>query len=161
MRSMSKEKKNYSWMFREFEEYQRGTLWYVLAGVVVGLFLLWGWWEKNFLFLFLLGITVIILFLKHLYSPEEVTCTLDEKGIKIGSKNYLFGEIDFFWVVEHIGDHHILYIHEKRGWRNTLPIPIHHDNPTEIREFLRQYLREDTDRNHEPLWDTIARKLKI
>lgn len=157
----NKESPTFTWKFHEFEDYQRGTLWYVIAGLVIGLFLVWGWTQKNYLFLLLVGITTVILFLRHVYSPEEVICEITSGGIKIGSKRYAFDQIDFFWVVEHIGDHHILYIHEKRGLRNTLPIPMVHENPTEIRRFLNQYLKEDVDRNHEPLWDTLARKLKL
>ncbi|MDO8572071.1 MAG: hypothetical protein Q7R79_05315 [bacterium] len=153
--------KRFTWKFREFEEYQRGMLWYVIAGLVIGLLLVWGWANENYLFLLLVVITTGVLFLRHIYSPEEVTCEIGSDGITIGSKKYSFEEVDFFWVVEHIGDHHILYIHEKKGLRNTVPIPLVHESHGEIRTFLKQYLQEDVERNHEPLWDAIARRLKL
>ncbi len=151
----------YSWLFASFEKHDRGMVWYAIAGGVVGLLLVWSYLTANFLFGLLMLIFIFVLFLRHVTEPSQVECEISDEGIRIGSKEYPFESIRYFWILEHDDDRAILYIEEKGGLRAILPIPVHDHDPSELRGFLRKFVEEHRERRHEPLLEWISRLLKI
>lgn len=151
----------FQWSIPEYEQYERGTLWYVAAGVVVGLLIVYSYWSQNFLFGIIIGLTAVILFLRHYYQPQEVECSIDNEGITVGERRYDFGELDYFRVVEVPNIHTILYLHKKRGWHSEFPLKIDGIDPQELRLYLLNFLDEHEGHRNENMWESLARFLKL
>lgn len=151
----------YHWTFSSFEKHERTLWWYVAAGLVVGVLLIYSLLSGNFLFSLLVLVTTLVLFLRHAVEPQTIDCEITTDGIRVGSKIYLFEAIRFFWILEHEPGRDILYIEERKGLRSILPIPLHKHDPSELRLFLRKFVEEERERIYEPLWESIARMLKL
>ncbi len=156
-----KEKIAYRWAFDEFEQHHRSTMWYVIAGLVVGILLVYSIATSNLLFGVLIFLGTAVLFIRHSFRPQEIVCEIGHKGILLGSKVYSFADIEYFSIIQNSVDETVLYIREARGLKSNIPIPLPEDQEDEIREFLEQFIEEDTEHQSEPLWDWIMRKLKL
>lgn len=159
--SAQQQKTGYSWLFASFEKHERGMFWYAIAGAVVGLLLVWSYLSANILFGLLLLIFLLVLFLRHVSEPASVECEVSDEGIRVGTKEYPFSAVRYFWILEHQDGRIVLYIEEKGGLRIILPIPIHDHDPAELRSFLKKYVEEERERTHEPLLEWLSRSLKI
>ncbi len=151
----------FHWTFYEFEKNERGAWWYAVAGVIVALILLYAFYTGNFLFIVLTVITMVILFARHMNEPATIACELSPNQIIVGTKTYSFNDLDYFSIIRRGDGEAILYLHEARGLRNMLPIPIIDFDPESIRIFLRQFLEEDTEHESEPILDWLMRTLKL
>jgi len=151
----------FTWNVPEYDQHERGTSWYVVAGVVVGLLIVYSYWSQNFLFGIIVTLTAIILFLRHYYQPQEVACAIDEEGIDIGEKRYDYNDLDHFRVVEVPNSHYILYLHKKRGWHSEFPLRIADVDPQGLRLYLLNFLDEHEGQKNENMWESLARFLKI
>jgi len=158
-------KKNYPqsfhWSFREFEKHERSVWWYVVAGLVVAGIVIYSFATNNFLFTVITVIVVVVLFARQIQEPATLTCELTEDGVFVGNKKYSFSDLDAFSVLLRDDGMPVLYLHEARGLRNMLPIPIVDSEPESVRMFLRDFLEEDGDHQHEPILDWIMRVLKL
>ncbi|MBI2484190.1 hypothetical protein HYV71_03340 [Candidatus Uhrbacteria bacterium] len=153
--------RTFSWVFHEFDTYERGVIWYAVAGIVVAVFLIYSYTTENYLFGLLTIITTIIIFTHNIHNPQEVQCSIDAKGIQLGNKYYPYHALDSFSIIENDDGHEVLYVQEKAGFRSTLPIPLGDLDPQTLRRFLQMWLEEDLDHKYEPFWDSLARFLKL
>ncbi len=151
----------FTWDIPEYEQYDRGTLWYIIAGVVVGLLVVYSYWSQNFLFGIIVTLTAIILFLRHYYQPQAITCEIDEEGIVIGDKRYEFNDLDRFRIVEIPNEQYVLYLHKKRGWHSEFPVRMHTVDPNSVRLYLLNFIDEHEGNKNENMWESLARFLKI
>ena len=55
----------------------------------------------------------------------------------------------------------LLYIKPQTFFLPSISFPLEDQDPVDIRAFLRQYLEEDINREHEPITDRIMRRLKL
>ena len=151
----------FTWTFEEYERHDRGLVWYSVAGIIVGSFLVYSIATGNFLFGVLTIIATAILFLRHVQEPQKITCTVDNEKIVVGSKTYYFDRIDLFWIIKNtIGDQ-VLYIQEHKSLHGILAIPLEKEDPEALRTHLRQYVIESMEHKYEPFFDTVFRTLKI
>lgn len=152
---------SFAWTFKEFDQHSRGVWWYIVAGVVVALAVLYSFQTNNFLFTVIIVLTLVILFARQFQTPTDVECVINEQGIRIGKKRYSFADLASFSVVMREDGVPILYIHEARGLHNLLPLQLVDISPENLRMFLLQFLEEDVEHQHEPLWDWLMRALRL
>ncbi|MEK7122265.1 MAG: hypothetical protein AAB855_00245, partial [Patescibacteria group bacterium] len=76
-------------------------------------------------------------------------------------RQYSFSDLATFSIIRREDDKQVLYIHEARGLRNLLPLPLIDIPPESLRMFLLQFLEEDTEHQHEPMWDWLMRALRL
>jgi len=151
----------FTWTIPEYEQYERGTGWYVIAGIVVGLLIVYSYWSQNFLFGIIVTLTAVILFLRHYYEPQDVECIIDERGITVGERIYNFNDLKYFRVAEVPNSHYILYLHKKRGWHSEFPLKLDSVDPHTVRLYLMNFLDEHGEYTHENMWESLARLLKL
>lgn len=152
---------SFHWQFQEFEKHERSVWWYVIAGFVVALIVVYSFATSNFLFTVITVITVIVLFARQMQEPGTIECHVGGDGITVGNKKYLFSDLDAFSILDRDDGITVLYLHEARGLRNVLPIPIIDSRPESVRMFLRDFLEEDGDHQQEPILDWLMRVLKL
>lgn len=152
---------SFRWTFKEFDQHTRSVWWYVIAGVIVALAVLYSFATNNFLFTVIIVLAVLILFTRQFQLPALIECEIAPSGIRVGDKHYAFNDLAWFSIIERADGSRILYIHEARGLRNLLPLPLIDIEPESVRMFLLQFLDEDTDHQYEPVWDWLMRVLRL
>lgn len=151
----------FSWEVFEYELHERGTRWYALAGIVVGLLIVYSFWTHNILFGILVVLTAVIIFLRHYYAPQKLLCEIDEIGIHLDGRLYDFNNIEYFRIAQRNDEKYVLYIHRKKGWHPEFPIVIHECDPHDVRLYLLNFIDEHEESRDENGFDRLARFLKL
>ena len=149
------------WEMPSFQQYERGTAWYVTLGVVSLFLLAYAVWTTNFLFAFLILLADIMMMLTAHQTPEPILVQIGENGIVLGGKLILFQNIQRFAIVYQPPEAKVLYLEQKSVIQPHLRIELADQDPLALRAHLRQYVRENLDLQNEYPSDTIARLLKI
>lgn len=149
------------WTFKEFEERSRSVWWYVVAGVIVALAILYSFATNNFLFTVIIVLAMLVIFARQFQSAGHIECEISHSGIRVGKRLYSFNDLASFSIIIRDDNARVLYIHEARGLRNILPLPLIDIESEYVRMFLLQFLEEDTEHQHEPVWDWLTRTLRL
>ncbi|HYE59801.1 MAG TPA: hypothetical protein VEA18_01290 [Candidatus Kapabacteria bacterium] len=151
----------HEWTLKEYHQHERGSTWYIVMITFGIILVLYGVISKNFLFSLIIILAAIILFLQSHQEAPDVPFAITELGVVINNRFYPFSELEDFYIIYQPPEVKTLFIHTKSTFRPTLRIPLMDNNPMEIRQTLREYLPENTEKEEEPLADTIARRWKL
>lgn len=151
----------HEWTIQEYDQHDRGLLWYSLAGGVGVIMILYGIFSGNFLFSLIIILAAVIIFLQSHQEPPQVPFRITETGVVINDRMYLYSEFENFYIIYQPPEVKTLFLDTKSAFRPTLRIPLLDMNPVEIRHTLREFLPEDTEKEEEPVTDTIARRWKL
>lgn len=150
-----------TWEVDEYPKYQRSFFWY-LGAALVGIGLLWyALATGNFLFALIVIIFGIVVILSGTRQPKRVLVALTEDGIELGTRFHPWHEFEAFWVVYDPPMTKNVYLTPRSTIQSSFALPLEEINPSAIREVLLSYLKEDKDKEDEPVMDVIARVLKI
>ena len=149
------------WQFPEFVKYKRSRNWYITAGIMVALLLIYSAVTANILFAMIIIIASIIFIINQKRDPQMVSFKISEEGIVVDETLYEWSEIKNFWIIYEPPKVKNLYFEFKSRLLPRLPIPLQHQDPVKIREILLDYIDEDIEREGEPISDGIGRALKI
>jgi Ca2+/Na+ antiporter len=151
----------FEWKFPEFEKHDRGKDWYITAGIIAALLLVYAFVSLNFLFVVIILLTAFILYLYHIKEAEEVEFKITDTGLSVENRFYVWSEIKKFYIIYNPPSVKNLYFEFKSFTKPNLIVPMEHQNPLKAREYLLQFLEEDTEKEHEPTAHAIGRHLKI
>lgn len=150
----------FQWTFPEYEVPHRTTAWYAIAGLIVGLLLVWSIAGQNYTFPLLIIMVTIILFAHTLQTPLTLNCRITSEGIQLEDRMYLFSDIESFWIVDTaVGE--VLYFQARRGMKTITKVPLRGQNADSVRAFLREHLDENEEYRNEPLGDWLMRTLRL
>lgn len=148
------------WKIYAYPHYDRGPFWYVVAGVIgIGLIAV-AFYTYNFLLAALVIMVGVVLIIMGSSEPPLIDLEIGTLGIRRGSHFFPYKSIGSFWIVYDppIKSLHFVVPHSLFP---TVHVPIDDQNPLELRAALKRYVREDMERDGEPVIDSIARILKI
>lgn len=150
----------FRWQIPAYPHYERGTLWYVLTGLIGGAVLVVAFLTYNFLLAVLIVMVGVVMVIQGGVKPPTIEVEIGPLGIRRGTHFYTYASIDRFWIVY---DPPVKSMHfiVPRSVFSVNHIPIDDQNPVELRNHLKKYLREDAERDSEPILDTVSRILKI
>lgn len=151
----------FAWNIKEYEQHDRSRRWYITAGVIGGLLLLFSVISGNYLFALVVVLFGIILFLQDMQPPQDVFFGITEAGIIIGSRYYTFKEFTGFWIIYNPPEVKNIYLATKYLLKRRIQIPLLDNDPLPIRDFLNQFILEDLEKEEEPLSDRIRRAFQI
>lgn len=157
----------FSWKHQDLVKYHRTTSWYVMATLVVALLVWWSignaWWMggDNYLFAVFLVIFFLVVLLLDYREAKAIDFFITPDGIKYANKFFGYEELDFFFVIYEEEGVKSLYFEFKNPLRGRLAIPLDDQDAVAIREYLLKHLKENLDRESEPLTDSIRRLLKF
>ncbi|MFA6993853.1 MAG: hypothetical protein WC268_04675 [Patescibacteria group bacterium] len=154
-------KKLIAWQFPEHEDYERTRGWYIGAGIIGLLLLIYSVFTGNFLFAMIIIVTAVIIFLKATLGYKNLDFAIYERGLRVGEKFYDFKEIKDFYVIYEPPTVKNLYFDFHSWVQPRLQIPLQSKNPVRVREILLDYLTEDLDQENEPLSDAMGRMFKL
>ena len=133
-------KKEIIWKGVSFSYKSKGFSWFFFVSLFFFLIFLFALWQNNFLFalfIVLAGIMTIVLAKKK---PKLLEFKLNDQGITIGDKTYLFKDLEGFYINEEKKPE--LFLKRKIPFLN-FKIPIRNKDLSEIKEFLKQRLPEE------------------
>lgn len=151
----------FQWIVQEYEKYPRSRRWYIIAGTIAALLIIYALRSGNTLFALMIVLFGIVLYLHEAQEPLQVNFAITETGIVLGRKFYRYSELDRFWIIYNPGDSKNLYFSVTSTFKNNLTVPLYENDPRPIRNYLSQFVLEDLEKEDEPLTYKWARILKI
>lgn len=149
------------WTFREFRPIKRNPVWWVAAGIITAVIVVWATLSGNFLFALILLIGAVLFVNETRRQPRRLDCHLTTSGVVVGKKFWRWSELTNFWIAYHPPRVTNLYLVPKNPFDPRVTVPLEKTNPLTVREHLTKYLTEDLSREDEPTSEAIARALKL
>lgn len=150
------------WVFPEYTKHNRGTLWYVIAGIIAIGFLIYAIQDGNFLFGLMILLFAFIIFTHHRGEPLEIPFAIFERGIQVGKKFYFYRELESFAVVYEPPLIEQLYLMPKtKVLRSEISIPLQGQDPLQVRSLLLDFMVENLEMETESNSDAVSRFFKL
>lgn len=151
----------HSWTFREYVNPDRKGSWYLWAGLIFAILLLYAVLTANFLFGLIIIMATVIMFVYHHKQETEVKISIQTGGILIDDKLYDFKDFKNFWLVYEPPLIKKLYFAPKSSLKPTLVIPLQNENPVKVRQIIKEHLDEDLAKEGESTLEALERILKL
>jgi len=151
----------HEWTIQQYEQHERGTIWYILVLSLGLLLVFYGVFTGNFLFSLIIILSGIIIFLQAHQTPLQVPFKITDLGVVIGGKFYGYSEFENFYIIYNPPHTKTLFLDTKSVWQPAIRVPLLDINPIEIKHSLREFLSEDLEKEEEPLADRAARNWKM
>lgn len=135
------ETKRIEWLAPEYEEVERSSDWFWALGIVVVTATITTIIFGNYFFALLIVLAGLLLGFFALKPPEMIAHELGERGLRIKTKLYQFGNIKAFWVekptpqMDHLEPK--LFIKSERLFMPVISMPIEHERAEEIRQIFK------------------------
>lgn len=150
-----------TWRAPEFRELDRGSNWFMTAGIIAVMLVAWAIWQNAYPFAIVVILISGIYFLTHKDRPKEIDIALTSNGILADNKFYSFPEVENFWVIfKPEIDIKTLTITLKTGVIREVTFQLGSQDPAEIRSFLSAHVYELQDRT-ENFVEKVIRVLKL
>lgn len=151
----------HEWTIQEYEQYERGSRWFWLMGIIGILSLIYALLSGNFLFALVIILFAIILYLQSHQVPPQLPFVITDLGVIVGRRFHAYSELEAFYIVYRPPEVKMLFLQPKSSLEPMLRIPLLDTDPVEIRFSLLQFLQENVEKEDEPLSDQIARNLRL
>jgi len=151
----------FQWKLKEFEKYEKNRRWYLTMGILAILFVIFGLYTANYLFVLIVVLFAIIISLHDIQEPEELSFALTETGIVLGNKYYRYSELENFWFIYKPPEVKTLYFTLEDSIKHRLQVPLLDNDPRPIRKHLLQYIEEDFEQEEEPFSDRFGRLFRL
>jgi hypothetical protein len=148
----------HTWDVAEYVQHDRPTRWYIIM-LTLGLLLVgYGLFTNNFLFALIIVLFAIIVFLQAHQTPHSIPFSITDLGVIVNNRFYMYSEFMDFYIIYNPPEVKTLFLEPESSLRPRLRIPLHEQDPNEIKFTLRQFLSENVSKEDEPLSDKVARE---
>ncbi|MBU1036833.1 hypothetical protein KKF32_02230 [Patescibacteria group bacterium] len=149
------------WNFPEFAKHQRSKSWYFWMTVIFLALLFYSFMTINFLFAVIIIIAAITFFLIYRREPSQINFKINEDGIEADDRFFSYENIKNFYIIYQPPEVQYLFFEFKSVLKPRLAIPLINQNPSQISKILSEFLKEDFDKEDEPLSNNLSRRLKL
>lgn len=149
------------WECYDRPHYERGPIWFAVAGIIGLGLLIYAVLSGNFLFAFIIILFALITYLSAQSEPVRLSCAVTGGGIQVGPEFYEFRNIRRFWFVYQPPEVTSLYFETGNWIHPRISVDLEGMNPNDVRTALGQFVKEDLNEDEEPLSDYLSRVLKI
>lgn len=150
----------HAWEVPEYERFLHSRLWYLIAALLLVSCIAYALFTSNPFFAIILVLIAIVYVVHELREPSLVQFGITDRGVVWHGFLFPYEEIKTFWIVYEPPQVKNLYLNFKRTTQPRLTIPLEDEDPLEILETLKNFVREDK-RVDEPTIDSFGRILKI
>lgn len=152
----------HGWKYKEFEEHERGVIWYIVFAIALLLIAIYCFTTKNFLFLVIIVMFVLLEVMFKLRKPDYLDFSIYTTGIRLENFFYFWDEIKEYYIIYDV-ERSVkkLYFIFNKTTSISLCIELENQNPLEIRDTLNNYINENVDRKYEHFSDQISKMLKL
>jgi hypothetical protein len=149
-----------SWIAPEYTSYSKSSRWYIAAGLVVVLTLIYAAITSNWT----MGLAVIVFTAVYQYThvyhpPKNIRIELTEFGIRMPGVFFPYSQIQAFWIYYKPGLKTLNLRVAKRFWADVV-IQLGEQDPVEVRSFLVGQIAEWEGKD-ERLSELFLRILKL
>ena len=149
------------WKTPEFIPTPRGKLWFITAGIIMGLFVLYGVLSDNLTMSIVFIMLAIVFMMVEKKQPKNVRTVITDMGVQYKNEFYPYHHINAFWLVYHPPHVTVLYLRVRKGHRlEHLRIELNGQKPQTIRQLLLKEVPE-IEGAQELTTDILARVLKL
>ncbi|MCE9549113.1 hypothetical protein K8Q98_01810 [Candidatus Nomurabacteria bacterium] len=126
------------WSALEYEEKERTADWFWALGIVIVTSALASIIYSNYFFATLLLLSGALLGFFAIKKPDVVNYELNDKGLKIGTRIFLYENIKSFWVANtpELGEHPKLFIKSERAFMPIISVPVIGEYITHIKSMM-------------------------
>ena len=136
-----------AWRGPEFEIIERDRKWYLYVTAILLAIIAYAIYTNGLI----MAITFILIgMLGYIYiqkEPRILNFAITEDGVVAGKEIYAFENLESFWIFYEEDGLQVVSLHSKSYLLPYLHVPIHDQDPVEIRRILLDYLPEE---KHEP-----------
>ena len=150
--------KKLEWTTLEYEEKKKDNDWFWALGIIIVASATTSFIYGNYFFGLFLIIGGILLALFAVKKPDLVFYELNEKGLKIRTRLFLYENIKSFWVQKE-ETKPMLFIKSERLFMPIITMPIKYESAGEIRNFmLENNVLEEEMKEHisEKIMDSLG-----
>ncbi len=131
------------WQAPDYEPtFRRDDRWYKYISLVIAAIVGYAVYMNSPI----MAITFILIGLVgYLYlkkEPEIWDFFITKKGVVAGKELYAFEDIDSFWIFYEPGETKVISLHNKKSMFPFVHIPVHDQDPVQIREILLKFIPE-------------------
>lgn len=145
------------WTAPERPPHTRDKRWYLLAGLVAALFLVYALYTQAWTFAVVIVLLVVIYGLIHSKPPMKHTVQISSQGLKWDKRLIPWSDLSSFWMLQGKG---YVELHIERKKMANLLVQTGDCAPVEIAAALSQFITPVTDRR-ESFLDYIIRICKL
>lgn len=149
------------WQHPDYVVYHKDFRWYAISLVLLVFAVAWTVIDANYMFGAFLILFYLVLLMFENRPPEMVEFAITPEGIKSGKSFHYYRDIDCFYIIYRAEGIKNLYFEFRNPLKGRLVIPLDGQNAVAVRDHLLGVLREDLEREAEPLTDQLRRWLKI
>ena len=151
----------FSWSHPDYILYVKDKRWYAISVAVLVLMVAWAIWQKDYLFAIFCVMAYLVVLLYENRQPEIIEFAITPQGIRSGSSFHNWKLISHFFIIYEADGIKNLYIEFVNPLRGRMIIPLDGQNAVAVRTYLLKFLREDLEREAEPISEQLRRFLKL
>jgi len=149
-----------TWYTPEFDYYQRGIIWKIIASLIVFGSSFLAFWSGAWSFGVLILVFAFVYYLIYFKSPNLLKAEVNDKGILYGKNFYRFENIKNFWVIYNPPFTRALYLKLSDRMLDEIKIIIPKESPEKLREILKIKIKELSGKS-ETIQEVFSKILKI
>jgi hypothetical protein len=130
------------WMAPEFEVYEKSGRWYLIASLIIAAIVIYAIITNSIIMaitFILIGVVGYIYLQKE---PRIMDFSITHDGIIVGKEIYDFEDIKSFWIFYEPQAMKVISLHMKGRFIPYVHIPIHDQDPVQIRAALLKFIPE-------------------
>ncbi|PIQ78644.1 hypothetical protein COV82_00605 [Candidatus Peregrinibacteria bacterium CG11_big_fil_rev_8_21_14_0_20_46_8] len=148
------------WRAPEYQHHEKSFLWFVVAGLVAALLIVYGLVSGAWTFSLAILAFCVAYYAFHRHVPEEVDIEITSRGVHIGRHFFSYAKLKNFWVVYDPPFVGRLYLRFRSRIHPDITVALEDQDPGLIRKTLLKHLPEWED-GDEPMIDTFIRLLRL
>jgi uncharacterized membrane protein len=130
------------WLAPEFETYEKSNRWYLIASLIIAAIVIYAIITNSLIMaitFILIGVVGYIYLQKE---PRILDFSITHDGIVVGREIYDFDNIKSFWIFYEPQQIKVISLHMKGKFLPYVHIPIHDQDPVQIRAALLKFIPE-------------------
>lgn len=149
--------KEFEWEAPEFEKTEKNKSWFILPAVIVIILGIIALATDNILFLILILLAFFTFYIYAKKEPRNIKFKINEKGIEVDSRLYVFDSIRSFWIFYNPPIEKEISFRSRKTFFPYVKITLADQDPNEIRKYLLRFIPEK--RHKESLIDIWMRRI--
>jgi hypothetical protein len=150
-----------AWEAWEYEPHERSLVWFIIAGIIGAVLLVYAISTANYLFAIIVLMMGVIMLIDGLRHPDRIDVHITDQGLVFGDQFYNFNMIKDFSIIYEPPDVKLLYVDFNNVWQPFLVVPLENVDPNVVRDNLLPYAFENLSREEEALTDMLRRMYKL
>lgn len=150
-----------AWRAPEYTHHEKSTFWFLVAGVIAFLLVLYGLrTEGGWTFSIAIIVFAGSYYLFYRSSPPIVEVKISKIGIKIGKHTFPMNNIRNFWITYNPPFVMRLYLRMTSKFHPDIAVSLDNADPAEVHQILSSFVKELKGKG-EPFSDTLARLFRL